>query len=788
MTQKELERKIAAVLRKANRLKVPRLQLEKVNEVVTILQELALHAVNGGRRIQQEVSSNTPQISPERLALYLELCQIHKLKFQIDGLMQHLNAELKKLAQYPQSMTHDLYDRLIRRLEVILTIAPEHREAQEQLELLTQSYPEFAEQNRGHQSVIDITPYQADELIIDLEIPIQEITDHDQLRALYKPYQTGLREPQHDEPGTICQLRFPLKYIKDFEVFHEELHTRATYHVLVNNLPLEEKTFSAWFQCYKKSLKAKTQQYCYGASPFSLNIFGCHKLDMPDVARDLERCWFHFGELDNDIGLFILANDQIAERLRRQLYSCGFCPALSQEKISVGLALLPKYLNPECDPRWQYFYQQGKRAGVLPAGHDVAISLTSFTTEMPTLPDFIEVGSTPYVNKALQYLVSHNLHDLQETFYSHLLSCVSCGAPYRPHSMICSKCKNELWKLALRDIETIIPSVRKMRDVMLPLQQGQQSSIRPETPSLPKPEPEVIIVNAPEAHIPPVGIALKKPVSPTKKSEPVSFDALWQDPTVQEMLAPPPKEPAPEREANQPPVMELSPERIVPTPVVQELQESATPERPVVKTVMPEIVPPAVTLQERQEPGETPRQRQVAPPKLDLHEKLRGLMSKKYRERKAIEHAFAEPEDFTLSTDEHEAPVEDIPIYTRSVAQQSVETSQNGQALVSNASEDDEVLSAIKQLRPRQKSDLSKRGVVRVIYHATTDIETCPLCAYLDGMVMDPDDPATDIFSPPLFPGCSCRRAYVLKTEKPSNWPEVTFQFPPKKLLEFLEK
>jgi hypothetical protein len=74
-----------------------------------------------------------------------------------------------------------------------------------------------------------------------------------------------------------------------------------------------------------------------------------------------------------------------------------------------------------------------------------------------------------------------------------------------------------------------------------------------------------------------------------------------------------------------------------------------------------------------------------------------------------------------------------------------------------------------------------------VIYHATMDKDTCPLCDYLDGMVMEPDDPATDIFSPPLYPGCTCSREYVLKTEKPQNWPKVTFKFPPKELLMYLD-
>ena len=784
MTKKELERKIAKTLRKANRLKTSRAQIEKVNEVLHLLQGLLPHSLNAGRRIHEEVPSNNGRISPEYLQLYIELCQMHKLKFQIDGLLQGILTELKKIAQYPESMTHDLYHRLANRLGVILAIEPEHHDAQEKLALLTQSYPEFAQQSRPQHALIDITPYQADELTIDLEIPLAEMTEHEQLRALYKPYQTGTRAPQNDETDTICQLRFSLKHIKDFEVFHEELHTRATYQISVNNLPLEEKIFSAWFLCYKKSLKAGTPQYCYGASAFSFNVFGCHKLDMPDVAKEIERCWFHYGELDDDTGLFIVANDQIAEKLRRQLYTCGFCPALSQEKITLGLALLPKYINPECDSRWEYFYQQGKRVGVLPAGRDIAVATTPLSADQYTLPDLIAVSSTPYIDRALQYLVSHDLHDLEDTSYTHLLSCISCGSPYRPQTMICSKCKSELWKLAMRDIEIVIPALRTTRTVALAETSNRQPSPSPAA-SLPKSEPEVIIVNAPEVQAPPVGIALKKPLPP-RKSEPVSFDALWQDPAVQEMLAPTSEAAIPlEQAANAPAATAQA--AVSAAPAAPVVIPDNTPIAPVRRERAEVVAPPERPLSKDTE--ETPRQRPTTPAKLELHEKLRGLMSRKYRERKAIEHAFAEPEDFSLSTETHDVPVEEIPIYTRSVAEQISEHEQSGHREVSEEHlADEETMNAVKQLRPRQKSDLSKRGVVRVIYHATTDIETCPLCAYLDGMVMDPENPATDIFSPPLFPGCSCRRAYVLKTEKPSNWPEVTFRFPPKELLEFLEK
>jgi hypothetical protein len=185
--------------------------------------------------------------------------------------------------------------------------------------------------------------------------------------------------------------------------------------------------------------------------------------------------------------------------------------------------------------------------------------------------------------------------------------------------------------------------------------------------------------------------------------------------------------------------------------------------------------------------------------RLQFHEKIWSSISQKYRERKAIETAFSQPPYLDQPPESAQTSQEQ----DQSVRFQEMltgESHSNGSAFTNaehpsqtSSVQGDEgekaaLLKAIKSLKNRKKSELTKRGVVRVIYHATMDKDTCPLCAYLDGMVMDPDDPATDIFSPPLYPGCTCSREYVLKTEKPHKWPKVTFKFPPKELLGYLDK
>jgi hypothetical protein len=161
--------------------------------------------------------------------------------------------------------------------------------------------------------------------------------------------------------------------------------------------------------------------------------------------------------------------------------------------------------------------------------------------------------------------------------------------------------------------------------------------------------------------------------------------------------------------------------------------------------------------------------------RFELHEKLRGLLSQKYRERKAIEAAFSQPP---------ETPSTYKPGYFRENKKPpGLLRHQNSLSCASG-----------RTARCREKTETAKKIRIKQTRRRTRDLscdddkELCPLCAYLDGMVMDPDDPATDIFSPPLFPGCTCRREYILKTEKPGKWPQVSFIFPSKELLGYLQK
>ncbi len=184
------------------------------------------------------------------------------------------------------------------------------------------------------------------------------------------------------------------------------------------------------------------------------------------------------------------------------------------------------------------------------------------------------------------------------------------------------------------------------------------------------------------------------------------------------------------------------------------------------------------------------------PEKTDLYpvddgsfkEKMKNLFLKNYWERKKLENAFrlVTPE-MGLEDEENES----IPAHTSSrpssrqqASNRRVKNPKSEISLVKPPLETN-LIKKIKTITPT--SDLSRRGVVRIIYSAIIDRDTCPLCRFLHGMVFHPDHFETEIFKPPLHKGCKCMRTYVLSSEKPRNWPEVNFEPPPDELLKYLD-
>jgi hypothetical protein len=718
------------------------------------------------------------QQQKHRLEGYLELCTLHKIKFQLDAVLAQAVAMIQRLNEEPDLRTIDQIEPLAARLRAVLAYDPEYAQARDVFHQLAAAYPEYVHEPVEEARTLSLASYQAPEMRIAITCRKADLEKQPLLQAKYPLYYVAAA-PHSPDKDEAYHLRFSLKDLDDFSAFHEALRTRPGYRIQINGRLIQEQYFTDWLHCYVRFRKARTPNYCYGASPLTFNVFGCHKLYTPDLAKRLDLCWFSHGALDPHSGLFFVESATLLQHLNRQLSYCGFCPALTQEKLSIGLNVLPDALNPECDDRWQFWPPDGVPQGVVPTGQALVIASPDADFSRVEPADLIEVGPTPYIEKLLRYLKTGDPAHLGAQVYRGLSTCLHCGEPYKLHTLLCKKCRLDFWKYALHDLDSVLARLRSHTPIRLP-----ESGQKPASDRVSQPTPPAVGASAAQS-----------------EDSGISFEQLWSDPQVQHMLtddAPPASPPV----ATDASAAQRS-ER--PAPAASAAQAEAYRES--LRAIVakrgladgPSILP---TLVEDQ-----PYER------LHWHEKLWGFVSKKYRERKAIETAFAPPrtespfsqtpdsasepltfEEQSRSADSRIAELLGAgPLPTRRESDGRQAPQKTGSATGDGVQgefgpEHAALLNAIKSLKSRPKSELSKRGVVRVVYLATMDKDLCPLCAYLDGMVMDPDDPATDIFSPPLYPGCTCRREYVLKTEKPQNWPRVTFTFPPKELLVYLEK
>ena len=84
-----------------------------------------------------------------------------------------------------------------------------------------------------------------------------------------------------------------------------------------------------------------------------------------------------------------------------------------------------------------------------------------------------------------------------------------------------------------------------------------------------------------------------------------------------------------------------------------------------------------------------------------------------------------------------------------------------------------------------QKSEVRAVGdeLVGFLFSATHDDQTCPLCAHLDGMTVDINDPDVLLLVPPLHEGCRCVALYQTRDMR-NPLKERDFVRPPRELLD----
>lgn len=106
--------------------------------------------------------------------------------------------------------------------------------------------------------------------------------------------------------------------------------------------------------CFRDKVKDKVTNplFCYGASPFTFNIFGCHRTMLRDGVIASQKCWYHIGRFDKN-GIFHVDKAAIKALLLKNVYQYKICPALAASNLKRGFELIPDTIDPTIDKNWE---------------------------------------------------------------------------------------------------------------------------------------------------------------------------------------------------------------------------------------------------------------------------------------------------------------------------------------------------------------------------------------------------------------------------------------------------
>lgn len=164
--------------------------------------------------------------------------------------------------------------------------------------------------------------------------------------------------------------------ILKFDNIYKKIKSWKSTVVYVDGELITSEDVNKWLRCYRDCLKCfySNPLFCYGASPFTFNLFGCHRTMIRDAFPESSDNWYEFGQMRSD-GVFLVDKQTIALKMIENLRSYRFCPALSVDALQAGFKWIPDEINPKRDANWDYVRLAGTRVpiGVVPRMTDIII-------------------------------------------------------------------------------------------------------------------------------------------------------------------------------------------------------------------------------------------------------------------------------------------------------------------------------------------------------------------------------------------------------------------------------
>lgn len=160
--------------------------------------------------------------------------------------------------------------------------------------------------------------------------------------------------PLYDETGEGKEIAHQAIYSSsesDFLSFinlYELVGKWKSTFIFINGNLVNKKDVGELKYCYGDRCRSGNKDFCFGASEFTINPFGCHRLQVSLGNHP----WWTFGEFDNN-DIWHIDKKAILERFESQEkpYS-DICPVFYKDRILAALEALPETIDIKKDKRF----------------------------------------------------------------------------------------------------------------------------------------------------------------------------------------------------------------------------------------------------------------------------------------------------------------------------------------------------------------------------------------------------------------------------------------------------
>lgn len=133
----------------------------------------------------------------------------------------------------------------------------------------------------------------------------------------------------------------------NFISLYEIINNWKSCFVNINGDIVDRKIVGGLNYCYGDKLRIGKSDFCYGASEFTKNPFGCHRLQISSFNHP----WWSFGNF-NANGIWLINKTAILNRIKEYSQPYIHCPAFSMEEILNVVDKLPNFIDPERNQHW----------------------------------------------------------------------------------------------------------------------------------------------------------------------------------------------------------------------------------------------------------------------------------------------------------------------------------------------------------------------------------------------------------------------------------------------------